>query len=268
MASVTAIEAAITFTVDTGDTPVAASVGELGEVENRGTFETHRVRVRDARREQEAASLDRGGFVRVEHESRVASFHDRDELRRVGYPEVERLIAERSGARRVVIFDHTLRTSDEVERQERREREPVRVAHNDYTERSGLTRLRLALPKEADDLARRRFAIIQLWRPITDPVLRDPLAICDATSLRSTDLIATERRHRDRVGEIYNLAYHPDQRWYYLPAQRANEALMFKVFDSDESRTRFTPHTSFRHPETPDDAPPRRSVEFRAFAFF
>ncbi len=50
---------------------------------------------------------------------------------------------------------------------------------------------------------------------------------------------------------------------------RRDEALVFKTYDSArDGRARFTPHTAFCDPNTPADAPPRRSIETRVFAFF
>jgi hypothetical protein len=50
---------------------------------------------------------------------------------------------------------------------------------------------------------------------------------------------------------------------------RRDEALVFKVYDSlTDGRARFTPHTSFIDPASAADAPPRQSIEVRAFAFF
>jgi hypothetical protein len=50
---------------------------------------------------------------------------------------------------------------------------------------------------------------------------------------------------------------------------RRDEALVFKVYDSEtDGRARFTPHTSFVDPTSPANAPPRQSIEVRAFAFF
>jgi hypothetical protein len=54
-----------------------------------------------------------------------------------------------SGAERVLIFDHTLRSGDEAEREAKLIREPVLSAHNDYAEWSGPQRMRGLLPDEA-----------------------------------------------------------------------------------------------------------------------
>ena len=54
-------------------------------------------------------SLDREGFAVLHNASAVQDFWDEDEVRRVYYPEVQRVIAEATGASKVFIFDHTLR---------------------------------------------------------------------------------------------------------------------------------------------------------------
>jgi hypothetical protein len=148
-------------------------------------------------------------------------------------------------------------------------REPVLSAHNDYTEWSGPQRVRELMGDEAERLLGRRFAIVQLWRPISSPLESNPLAMADARSVAPEDLLVAERRYPHRVGQTYRLKYSPRHRWYYFPRMRRDEAIVFKVFDSEkDGRARFTPHTSFDDPSTPPGAPPRQSIEARALAFF
>ncbi|MGZ8265385.1 MAG: CmcJ/NvfI family oxidoreductase, partial [Burkholderiales bacterium] len=83
------------------------------------------------------------------------------------------------------------------------------------------------------------------------------------------DLLAAERRYPHRVGETYQVRYNPEHRWFYFSGMQRDEALVFKVYDSEkDGRARFTAHTSFENPTTPADAPPRQSIEARAFAFY
>ncbi len=129
--------------------------------------------------------------------------------------------------------------------------------------------MRDILPDEADALIARRFAIIQVWRAIAEPIERDPLAIADARSLAPGDFIAAERRFPDRVGEIYQFKYNPAHRWTWFSRMTREEALVFKVYDSaTDGRARWGAHASFDDPATPPGAPPRQSIEIRAFAFF
>jgi len=207
--------------------------------------------------------------VLVEHRTQVRDFLDAEELKRVYYPEVVALIQRVSGARRAVVFDHTLRSGDESEREAKLLREPVLSAHNDYTEWSGPNRVRELMGEEAETLLKSRFAIVQVWRAINQPIESNPLAIADAKSVEPGDLLVAERRYPNRVGQTYRLKYNPRHRWVYFPRMRRDEALVFKVFDSEkDGRARFTPHTSFDDPATPPGAPPRQSIEARALVFF
>jgi hypothetical protein len=118
-------------------------------------------------------------------------------------------------------------------------------------------------------LLERRFAIIQVWRAINQPIQSNPLAVADAKSVPLDDFMIAERRYPHRVGQTYRLKYNPKHRWFYFPEMRRDEALVFKVYDSQtDGRARFTPHTSFKDPATPPNAPARQSIEVRAFAFF
>jgi len=227
-----AVSAEITFSIDTGEKPVNETF-ESGQIIRRraGATERHTVPIRDARPLARDLSLDRNGFALVDHPTAVRDFFDPEELARVYYPEVEQLVKRVSGASRVVVFDHTLRSGDEAEQSARRVREPVLWAHNDYTEWSGPQRVRDVLPAEAERLLAHRFAIVQVWRAIGRPIQSNPLAVADARSVSPGDLIKAERRYPHGVGETYQLQYNPAQRWFYFSAMRRDEALVFKVYD-------------------------------------
>ena len=266
----TAITAELAYAIDTGAKPVNETFGP-GNIHRRttGAKERRAVEIRNGRPLAGGFSLDENGFEFVRHPTRVADFFDPGELKTVYYPEIEQLIKDVSGAARVVVFDHTLRSGDEAEREARLVREPVLSVHNDYTEWSGPQRVRELLPDEAGELLAHRFAIIQVWRAINRPIQANPLAIADAQSLAPADLIAAERRYPHRVGETYQVRYNPAHRWFYFPEMRRDEALVFKVYDSQQDgRARFTAHTSFVDPTSPADAPPRQSIEARTLAFF
>ena len=262
------IVAEIVYTVDTGEKLVNETFGP-NNIRRRtsGNEERHRVEIRNARNEK--VSLEKNGFQLVGHETAVEDFFDPEQLKSVYYPELERLIQQVSGAKRVVVFDHTLRSGDETEREVKLIREPVLSAHNDYTEWSGPQRVREIMGDEAELLLKRRFAIIQVWRTIGSPIRSNPLAIADAGSVAPEDLLIAERRYPHRVGQTYRLKYNPNHRWFYFPEMRRDEALVFKVYDSKtDGCARFTPHTSFVDPATPPGSSPRQSIEARMLAFF
>jgi hypothetical protein len=264
------VTAPISYGLDTGEKFVNETFGP-GNIRRRtsGSYEKRPMLIRDARAVSNQLSLETQGFVLVDHATKVKDFFDPAELERVYYPEAIELVKRVSGASRVHLFDHTLRSGDEDERETKLIREPVLSAHNDYTEWSGPQRVRDLMGDEAETLLQRRFAIIQIWRSIAHPILRNPLAIADARSVAMEDLHVSERRYPGRVGQTYRLMYNPAHQWFYFPAMRRDEALVFKVYDSKkDGRARFVPHTSFENPLAPADALPRRSIEIRTLAFF
>ncbi|HEU5464335.1 MAG TPA: CmcJ/NvfI family oxidoreductase [Candidatus Binatia bacterium] len=267
---VEAITAEIPYTLPTEEKLVNESFGPKNIHGRRtGTVELKPMTVRNGRLIAESLSLDEQGLVFVKQETKVVNFFDEEQVKLIYYPEIEALIRRLSGASRVVIFDHALRSADEAEREEKLIRNPVLQAHNDYTAWSGPNRLREILPDEADELLKHRFAIIQVWRAIHRPIEANPLALADARSVEFDDWMVAERRYPHRVGQTYRLKYNPKHQWIYFPKMRPDEAIVFKVYDSEEDgRARFTAHTSFEDPSTRPDAPPRQSIEMRAFAFF
>jgi len=265
-----AIEATLNYVKNTGE-KLFTYTGGPGSLDVRtgGTVDPQRVTIRNGRRDAKGFTLDRNGFHFVPHPTKMTDFFDEAEIRRVYYPEMIDLIKAESGAKRVVVFDHTLRTADDALREKTKIREVVRRVHNDYTEWSGPQRVRDILPDEADELLRGRFAIIQVWRPIRHPVETDPLGICDARSVQEKDFIISERIYPNRVGQTYSVGYNPQHDWYWFPRMRRDEALVFKVFDSaHDGRARWTAHTAFDDPTTPPNARPRESIEIRTLAFF
>jgi hypothetical protein len=263
------MQAEITYTRDTGDKLVNETFGP-NNIRRRttGAEEAHSMEIADGRRAGDL-SLDTSGFLLVEHRTQVRDFFDPEELKRVYYAEVVTLVQRISGAKRVVVFDHTLRSGDEGEREAKLIREPVLSAHNDYTEWSGPNRVREVMGAEAEELLKRRFAVIQVWRAIAKPIVSHPLAMADARSVAPDDLLIAERRYPNRVGQTYRLKYNARHRWFYFPEMKRDEAIVFKVYDSEkDGRARFTPHTSFDDPTTPPGAAPRQSIEARTLAFF
>jgi hypothetical protein len=241
-----------------------------GQPMTNAIYEPVTAPILDLRPIADRLSLDVEGLALVPYKSDLDNLYDEDALKRVFYPEVQALVRKVTGAVRVEIFDHTFRKRIDALKNNSAtpQRQPVLRVHNDYTEKSGPQRVRDIFPSEADDLLKRRFAFINVWRPINGPVLDTPFAICDATSAAPEDFIASEIRYRDRTGEIYVNTYNPNHRWFYAPKMRDDEALLVKCYDSERTVARFTAHSAFEDPTTPPDAPPRESIEVRVVAFF
>ncbi|MBI3513054.1 MAG: methyltransferase [Proteobacteria bacterium] len=261
------VEAPVTYLADLSVKPVTYNPPQgTGVPRREGNYGRFAVRIHDARRR--ALSLDREGFILVDRDTTVHDFYDEAELIAVYFGEVEQLIKATTGAAKVVVFDHTIRVADRAV--ERGLRAPVPTVHNDYTEKSGPQRVRDLLPAaEAETRLQRRFAEYNVWRPIRGPVGMWPLGLVDSSSIAPADLAICDLVYEDRVGEIYQGVFNPAHRWYYVPEMARGEAIVIKCYDSmRDGRARFSLHAAFEDPTSAPDAPPRESIEVRAFAFF
>ena len=262
------VRAELRYIVDTGVKPrTYIAPQHSGNPSRReDTVDVREMRIHDGWALVREASLDREGFELHHQDSKVSDFHDDEEVERVHYPEIAGLIRRATGAARVEIFDHTRRSAGD---KRSGVRDPVRSVHNDYTPKSGPQRVRDLFPEEAEDLLKRRFAVVNAWHSIRERVESHPLAICDARSIEPADLVATDLVYEDRVGEVYNLAHNPDHQWFYFPGVDADQTILLKCFDSaEDGRARFTAHTAFEDPESAAGASPRESIELRALVFF
>lgn len=270
------IQARVEYLAERVERPVyyASSAGRDAAHDINEPMRFVTVDVDDARARTDADEVDEfglhaSGFDLLEFPTRVDNFLDDEQIRSIYEPEIEAFLKSVTGCSRVAIFDHTVRASDPAVREVKQIREPAYLVHNDYTENSGFVCLRENLGDEAEMLAERRFQIVNIWRPLVDPVEDYPLALCDARSLNIEDLITTERRAPNHVGEIQLAVHDPRHRWFYYPEMRPPEVLLFKTFDSiDGGVTPCSIHSAIRLPDAPASARPRESVESRVFLFY
>jgi hypothetical protein len=228
-----------------------------------GIDDPREVRIEDARGRESEFTLDRNGFALIKAPTAVVDFYDPDQIKRVYYREVERLLRNTLGASRVFVFDHNVRNATRAGMAV-----PSRQVHNDHTVNSAPRRVRDHLGSEAEELLKHRFGIINVWRPVRGPVLDSPLALCDAQTFTDDDLIASDLVYSHVRGETSRVAYNPAHRWYYFSEMQNDEVLLIRVHDSaNDGRARLSFHTSFENPLTPG-APPRESIEVRTLVFF
>src|SRR5687767_377880 len=226
--SVEAIHAQMNYIVDTGVPPVRYI--DWPEMEHKAIlpqYQEHEVTIRNGRPLRDTFRLDTHGFVFTDHLTQVKDFTDESERKRIYDPEVAALIKRHSGASDVVVFDHTIRIGDEKVQQSTGARPPVKGVHNDYTEASAPVRLReIVGDAEAERRFKKRWAIIQVWRPIRGKVMIDPLGMCDGRTIPEKGFILVQRRYKDRTGEVYHIAYNPEHVWYHFPQMERHEALV------------------------------------------
>ena len=264
------VDGKLFYGVDDGIMPVNETKDTITKIPTySGNFNPQIKGINNGRTWHKPFNIDVHGFELISHKTQVKNFLDIEELETKYYDEIKTLIKYHIHANKVHIFDHTVRIGDKEKRKKMLLREPVKRVHNDYTDWSGPERLRNLFPNDAESLLSRRFCIIQVWRPIQDILEKDPLALCDARSVVDSDLIIAERRYPDRVGQTYQVKYNENHEWFYFPKMTRDEAIIFKVYESEiDGRARFTPHTSFEDPTTPKDSLPRESIEVRGLVFF
>jgi hypothetical protein len=273
-ASLPQVEAELQYLVPMTAKPVNYTYEPpIGIPRSNGTYKAYKVRIQNARSIVQTVSLDQHGFAFVNQRSSVQNFYDDEEIRRVYYPEAAQLLADITGATRVLVFDHNVRNLEQARRGENNAKEPVKRVHNDFTARSGYSRAQSVLSshgiEDADALLQQRFAIINVWRPIAHPVQESPLAVCAAPSIAPSDWVASDLVYRDRIGETYHVTYNPAHQWFYFPQMQPDEALLIKCFDAaTDAPARFTAHTAFDDPTSPANATLRASIELRSLVFY
>lgn len=197
------------------------------------------------------------------------------------YPKIEELVASRTGASRVMIFDHICRDLElfAAEQQAGNDHgplldKPLMFVHGDYTVRSGFTRAQQLLERhvEAEKLKKvlgaNRFCIMNMWWPLANAD-SNPLALCRWASTEPRDVRTIRFIYETRAGEVYQVHHNPNHKWAYFPGMTADEGVLFKVFQSDLDTAGFSVHTAL-DPPSPQEAEgrPRCSIEFRMLAFW
>ena len=265
------VEGALSFIVPQDTKPVFHSTALTGgEAKIFFELEDVFVPIVDMRPIAENLSVDTQGFELLHHETQVDDLYDDAAVDTVYNAEIEAILSERFDATQVTIFDVTRRSDDTGgARNPDGLRGPATRVHVDYTVASGPQRAKDVLGEEEYDRlieVSARILQVNVWRPISGPVKRSPLALADASSIATKELVATDQVFADRVGEIYQVAHGSGQRWYYASEMDRDEILLIKGWDSiDDGRAQFTPHGAFELQEMASDALPRESIEIRTF---
>ncbi|KZO98651.1 hypothetical protein CALVIDRAFT_526074 [Calocera viscosa TUFC12733] len=232
------------------------------------TPQPYPARITNLRGREADVNIDQTGFAFVRAPTKEVQFEDSEEALAAYYQETIDLLKQHTGAEKAVIFDHTIRRKRaEPTPDTPATRQPVPQVHVDQTPDSALARVYRHLPEEeAERRSKRRFQIINVWRPIGAPAYDMPLALADGRTVKPGNLVPSTLRYPDRDGETMLIDYSPEYEWYYVRGLGVDEAALIKCYDSapQEGGSKFTPHTAFEDPTTPEWAKPRQSIELRA----
>jgi hypothetical protein len=267
-----AVRATLNYSVDNGRPPdYYFYEPDPGMELNPPGTDVREVEIHNGWPEVDSLSADREGFELHPFGADFDAYDDEGAVHQNFYPMVIDFVKRHTGARRVVVFDHTIRKRlpADLKVQTTVQRPAVLLVHSDYTVDSGPQRVRDIMGEEAEALLQGRVAFYNVWKPLRETVHELPLAMCDARSHHPDDMLRMDLKYRERTGEIYVMRHSPAHRWLYFPEMQAQHALLLKTYDSEtDGRARFMGHTAFEDPTTPPDAPKRESIEVRTMAFF
>jgi len=220
--------------------------------------------------------LDRTGFTLLRHTSAVEDFGDPAQLDGTYRAEAGELVRQALGADEIVTLGWVIRRANQALDGAQ---PPASDVHVDIHPGRTHDRLSAASPRGEPY---QRAVMTSLWRAFSPPPQDWPLALLDYRSVDDAEgepnllLFVDKLPDPDNVPEIQDpdavpagsiFAPRPRHRWWFFPDLTADEALLFKLHDTDHSVAWRVPHTAFETPYAAA-ANPRESVEFRTIAFF
>lgn len=227
--------------------------------------------------------LHTSGFELLHSPSNVADFYNCAEVMTTYYAECKALAQKLTGAHTTFTFDHIIRESgvqycaggtDGSQRKTGVQSGGgyIGSVHMDYTDRTTWDRY-LAIHGQSVPKNVRHVYALNFWRPLSPIADDNPLAVCDARTVRREDLLevdvygyGADNYSWHEIGiETFSVSSHDKQRWYYYPGMTPAHVLVIKSFDSDGVVGTTCPHASFAHPHPQGVA--RRSIELRVLCF-
>ncbi|QBZ62890.1 hypothetical protein PoMZ_11779 [Pyricularia oryzae] len=256
----------------------------------RRRYEPTEVVINNARGREKEFSLDTTGF---QFEYFPTSYKEfpwspiDEHLNEVYNPECEEFVKKITGCTDARLMSHIIRqrpwddSDKDADKPDMAMTDggllPARFVHVDQSDLGAIRRLYDDMPagEAAQHDGRHRWAIVNLWRP-WEAVHREPLALCDARSVRDHELHDTmhcvpfrwpHKPTENRMWQVAPPASPAQHSWWFRSGMTRDDVVLIKIFDSKrDGRARRTPHSAFA---TPDDVgPARRSIETRFLLFW
>lgn len=227
----------------------------------------HAVAIRDRSASQQAPSLEREGFEVHRLAFEGEDWRDPTWVETIGSPLTMEYVRERTGAAHIVPFHgHMALIRDTGDPAQPTAAEFVHLDHSrtsalPFIERSASPEIRARYP---------HVRIYNVWRALTPPPQDIPLAICDQRTIDPADWVEgkTVEPVMSEAVPYVTTVFNPAQRWNWFSDLTAQDALVFKAWDSDPEQPFGCLHGAFRNPQARPCAIPRASAELRCIAFF
>ncbi len=232
---------------------------------NTSKHEPHLVTIVDGSVPPADTELDREGFRLVRHQSAVTDFDDAEQYENIYKPEIARLMLELTGGDHVELLGTcVVRRSPGITGIDRDDTtRPVHFPHIDASDTGIYGLLDFNMPERPRKV--KRWAFYNTWRQLAVAPVDEPLAVCDARSIRREDLRPYDSYFPNGMAfESLMLCHNEEQRWTFFSKMSRDDLLIFKTNDSDPDKAHFVPHTAFAD-TTNQNPSPRISTELRAY---
>ncbi|KAF2093559.1 hypothetical protein NA57DRAFT_61265 [Rhizodiscina lignyota] len=253
--------------------------------------DTKSVTVSDIRPHSSGFTLDGQGFELHKHNIDFHDFSDNDKVESEWWPAVADFLKSKTGATKAIPFSHLIRNQPYSAAEEASKNadpdqsvtvlNPARWVHIDQSRDGALILLKDVLKDSWLQLSKTRWGIINVWRPISPVVRKDPLGFVDGSTVDPDDLVPKDVKYpvaRKNVStttsgavvhRVCGVKSSPKHKWYYVNEMSNEEVLLIKIFDSKEDgRVREVPHTSFVDEEWENEKENRESIETRCLVFW
>ena len=153
MTASTPARATLNYSIDNGIPPDYYFYEPDASVKlNPPGTDPRQVEIHDGWPEAGQMSVDREGFELRSFTERFDQFDDDDSVKQVFYRQVIDFVQQHTGAKRVEVFDHTIRKRlpADLKQQTSVQRPAVLLVHSDYTVLSGPQRVRDVVPADAE----------------------------------------------------------------------------------------------------------------------
>jgi len=198
--------------------------------------------IKDLRGIEEQISFEKNGIAVLEMKSAMSysDFNDANKVKNTYCNEIANVLLHYMQATLVQVFDVRVRRRHPLFPQNMpadidllEKGQPVGNAHIDCTPEAIRTIVEEMNGFEATKLLHGRYISVNVWKPLRGPVKDWPLALCDATSVKKSDLAPCDFvLSSDIVREMFQVHHNNEQTWYYLSDQEATELLLFRQDDS------------------------------------
>lgn len=258
---------------------------------NLNAKKIHNVTIHDIRYQNPQPTLTDNGYevlktptnVKTEEFLNNGTDEGKALIREKYWPEVGDLVKGRTSAVEVIPWHFSVRKQtlgyhpDEIFFMKTGISQPASTVHIDNSHDTAIDHLQRELGEaRAQELVakHKRWAIINVWRPVGRYVQRWPLLVVDHSGCKNftfeDNIARVYRRHDEKYYKSHDnfLKQSDEYVFRYASNLAPDEAIVFKDYDSRRDMVRGMPHGGFQDDSTPEDAPARNSIEVRVFAFF